>query len=840
MAEKKFNVSGMTCAACVAHVENAVKKIDGVKSVSVSLLTNSMIVDFSSPASDGQIITAVNKAGFSAILVGQENADKEKNAPNEFKQLLKRLLLSLSVLIPLFYISMGYNMLSFPLPKFLTDYPLVIALLQATLCTVVLIINKKFFISGTKSLLSLAPNMDALIAIGSGASFIYSTVLLFLMAKDVTLSNAVNLHTLYFESAAMIPVLITVGKCLESYSKGKTTNALKGLIELKPKTASIIENGIEKVISAEELKVGDEFIVRPGESFPCDGVVISGESTVDQSAITGESIPVDKRANDKVTCATLNLNGVLICRAVRVGSQSTLSQIISLVENTAATKAPIAKIADKVAGVFVPIVMSISLVVLIIWLCLGYGLGFCLSRAISVLVISCPCALGLATPVAIVVGSGISAKHGILFKSATALENTGKVDFVVFDKTGTLTTGKPTVTDVICDDQDKALLLSVAYALENNSEHPLAKAVVEYCKQKEIPLTSAQKFNAISGKGVYGSVDGVDYYGGNFQFIKEQGVNVDNFIKQAQVLASQGKTPLYFCNQDKVMGIIAVRDELKVDSVEAVLELKKMGILTIMLTGDNQLSANAIAREAQVDFVISDLLPIQKSEIIKKLLEHGNVCMVGDGINDAPALTQASVGIAVGAGTDIAINSADVVLMNSSLKDVCKAIKISANVIRNIHQNLFWAFLYNGIGIPIAAGALSPVGLTLSPMIGALAMSLSSFCVVMNALRLNLTNVDKNTNNAKKAKAIPQFLIQPTIEKKEITMKKKMIINGMMCLHCKGVVEKTLLNLEGVESVKIDLDNKSAELDGKILPDDSVLKTAVENAGYEVVQIENL
>lgn len=829
MQTKKYSVSGMTCSACAVSVERAVKKVEGVSQVSVNLLSNSMVVTKSDNVKDSAIFDAVKGAGYNIVT---PNDQSDSSSKNELKKILVRLIVSICFLLPLSYISMGYVMFSFPLPKPFTDYPFVIVLLELVLATIILVINNNFFIKGTKALLHGSPNMDTLIAVGSSASFIYSLILLFSMAIDVTNGNQIVISSLFFEASAMIPVLITVGKTLESYSKGKTANALKSLIALKPQYATVIDNGVERVILAKELKVGDVFIVKPGESIPCDAVIIEGESSVDQSAITGESLPVDKVVGDNVTSATINLLGSLTCRATKVGAQTTIAQIIELVEKAQSSKAPIAKIADKVAGIFVPVVMGISLIVLIIWLCCGFSIGFSLSRAISVLVISCPCALGLATPVAIVVGSGISAKKGILFKNATALENTGKVDVVVFDKTGTLTNGTPSVTDVISLNQNELELLELAYGLETKSEHPLAKAVCNYCKEMYLTPASFMDFKAVLGRGVKGSFEGVTYYGGNLAFIKENGLDVGLVENKVNQLSAQGKTPLVFASNDGILGIIALRDQLKPDSVKAINDLKQMGIKTVMLTGDNLLVANALAKECDIDQVYADLLPTQKAQIIKDLTLVGKVCMVGDGINDAPALTLADVGIAVGSGTDVAIDSADVVLLKSTLKDVVTSIKVSAKVTKNIKQNLFWAFFYNSVGIPIAAGALYPLGILLNPMIAAAAMSLSSVCVVLNSLRLNLINFDKPLKTKKHTIYLPQVKPSETIGEKVVK------IDGMMCKHCQTKVTLALENLKDVQSVTVDLESKTATLTLNRQIDDQQIIKAVEDAGFKVVDIK--
>ncbi len=846
MSFQKFSVSGMTCAACSAHVEKAVRGVEGVSEVSVSLLTNSMGVDFAAPATAQKICDAVSAAGYGAA---PENAQAAKSntaaarealEDHETPKLARRLIVSLILLIPLMYVSMGHVMWGWPLPFAMADHPLTIALFELIFTIAIMVINQKFFISGFQSALHGAPNMDTLVAMGSGAAFIYSTAVMFQMcAAESGLTH--YLHEFYFESAAMILTLITVGKMLEARSKGKTTDAIKSLMDLAPKTARVIRSGIEETIPAEDVIAGDIFVVRPGESIPVDGVVIEGESAVNEAALTGESIPVDKAPGSSVSAATLNQNGFITCQATRVGSDTTLSQIIEMVENAAATKAPIAKIADKVSGIFVPTVIGIALVTLIVWLIAGREFGFALARAISVLVISCPCALGLATPVAIMVGSGLGARNGVLFKTAAALEATGKTHIVVLDKTGTVTEGKPKVTDIrpaagITESQ----LLRAAAALEEKSEHPLARAVIEYAKEQAMEYTAADGFSAMPGHGVRGTVDGKVAIGGNAALMSEKGIMTPDMRKIGETLAEAGKTPLFFALDGHLLGIIAVADVVKPDSAAAVQALKNMGVHTVMLTGDNRRTANAIAAQTGIDAVIADVLPNDKESVVRRLSEYGKVTMVGDGINDAPALTRADIGIAIGAGADVALDAADVVLMRSNLLDVPAAIRLSRHVLKNIRENLFWAFFYNCIGIPIAAGALIPIfGLELNPMFGAAAMSLSSFCVVTNALRLNFFKMHSGKKDSK-AKMIPlpdilsDFSDNNKInEKTEVKdMIKVMTIDGMMCNHCTGRVQKALEGVEGVSKVEMSLEDKTATVTLAADVADSALTEVVTAAGY--------
>ena len=853
---QKFSVTGMTCAACSAHVEKAVKGVEGVESVSVSLLTNSMVVEFTAPATAQKICDAVIAGGYGASADGEKNSkkhDREALEDHETPKLLRRLIISLILLLPLMYVSMGHLMWNWPVPAAFASNPLAIALYQLLLSAVIMIINQRFFISGFKSLMNKAPNMDTLVSMGSLAAFVYSTAVLFSMCASAMAGDyqAVthHLHELYFESAAMILTLITVGKTLEARSKGKTTNAIKSLMDLAPKTAHILRDGVEETIAAEDVRIGDIFIVRPGESIPVDGVVLSGESAVNEAALTGESLPVDKTIGSHVSAATINQHGALTCEATRVGDDTTLSQIIEMVENAAATKAPIAKIADKVSGIFVPAVISIAAVVLIIWLLAGKDFGYSLARAISVLVISCPCALGLATPVAIMVGSGLGAKHGILFKTAASLEAAGRTQFVVLDKTGTVTVGHPSVTDILpAEGISREELLSLAAALEENSEHPLARAIRERAQEENLAVSPIDRFTALPGHGVRGELDGQTALGGNAALMREKKLLTAAWAKKGEGLSAQGKTPLHFALGSKLLGIIAVADTVKSDSAEAIQELIEMGVEPIMLTGDNRRTAEAIATQVGVKAVVSDVLPGDKEAVVRKLSEFGKVAMVGDGINDAPALTRADTGIAIGAGADVALDAADVVLMKSSLLDVVASIRLSRQVLRNIHQNLFWAFFYNCIGIPVAAGALIPLfGIQLSPMLGAAAMSLSSFCVVSNALRLNLFDPRKpHAQSNRKPLPLPEFLFGMTDKdepaepvKTEVNeMIKTLHIDGMMCMRCVAHVEKALRAVDGVDDVNVSLEENKAVVTLLKEIDSAVLKKAVEDEDYAVTSIE--
>lgn len=852
----KFSVTGMSCAACSAHVEKAVAKVPGVTSVTVSLLTNSMNVEGTAAPSD--IIQAVTQAGYGASLQGGEQNtsapafDEEALKDHETPKLRKRLIASVVILIPLMYVSMGHMMWNWPLPSFMAGNHVAMGLYQMLLTILIMIINQKFFISGFTSLLHKSPNMDTLVALGSGASFAYSTYALFAMtgAQMRMDMDAVMqyMDEFYFESAAMILTLITVGKMLEAYSKGKTTNALKSLMQLAPKKATILRDGEEVSVPVEQVQIGDIFVVRPGESVPVDGVIIEGNSALNESALTGESIPVDKAEGDSVSAATLNQSGFLKCRATRVGNDTTLSQIIQMVSDAAATKAPIAKVADKVSGVFVPAVISIAIVTIIVWLLVGQDFGFALARGISVLVISCPCALGLATPVAIMVGNGVGAKNGVLFKTAVSLEETGKVDIVALDKTGTITQGEPKVTDMIPGEGiTKDTLMQTALALELKSEHPLAKAIVAYGEEQQITVSAADDFQAMPGNGLSGIVSGARVFGGNLKFISGKTTVSEQMQRQAEELAKQGKTPLFFATEEKLFGIIAVADVIKEDSPQAISQLQNMGIEVVMLTGDNERTAETIGAQAGVDQVIAGVLPDGKERVIRELQQRGKVAMVGDGINDAPALTRADMGIAIGAGADVALDAADVVLVKSSLSDVPAAIRLSRAVLRNIHENLFWAFIYNVIGIPIAAGVWYHwFGLKLNPMFGAAAMSLSSFCVVTNALRLNFVKVystkrDKNKNHKKNQNQQDVQIVVDTdvmAEKQEENDMEKVIeIKGMMCGHCEAHVKKALEALEGVASAEASHEKGTAvvQLSGSV--DDAALKKAVEKEGYEVTGI---
>ena len=844
---EQYNVTGMTCAACQARVEKVVSKVPGVTSVSVSLLTNSMGVEGTALSTD--IVAAVEKAGYHASVKGAEKESSqgaEALADTETPKLLKRLIISLIFLMPLMYLSMGHMMWNWPLPGFLNNNHVGMGLAQLLFTVIIMVINQRFFISGFTSLIHRAPNMDTLVAMGATAAFSYSTYALFAMTVAQTAGNnklvMSYMHEFYFESAAMILTLITLGKTLEAYSKGKTTDALKSLMNLASKMATVVRNGQEQIISAEQVKKGDIFLVKPGESIPVDGIVLEGNSAIDEAALTGESIPVDKAEGDNVSAATINQSGFLKCEATRVGEDTTLSQIIKMVSDAAATKAPIAKIADKVSGIFVPAVITIAVITIIGWLLAGQTVGFALARGISVLVISCPCALGLATPVAIMVGNGVGAKNGILFKTAVSLEEAGKVDIVALDKTGTITTGQPKVTDIFpADGISEKELLEVAFALEKKSEHPLAKAIVEYGNEKKFTVPVVEDFQAVPGNGLTGTLNNKTLIGGNLLFI-EKSLSISEKIKHsAEQLASAGKTPLFFAKENRLLGMIAVADVIKEDSPQAIKELKAMGIHVVMLTGDNERTAKAIGEQAGVDNVIAGVLPDGKESVIRALGEKGKVAMVGDGINDAPALTRADIGIAIGAGTDVAMDAADVVLMKSKLADVPAAIRLSRGVLRNIHENLFWAFFYNTIGIPLAAGLLIPVlGWKLNPMFGAAAMSLSSFCVVTNALRLNLLNIRSTKKDKKKQKAIDVSIINiNNNEKKEVNeMTKTMNIKGMMCGHCEAAVKKALEALPEVASAEVSHEKGTAVVTLEKEIADDVLKKTIEDKDYEVVEIK--
>ena len=839
---KKYTVTGMTCAACSARVEKAVSEVDGVTSCTVNLLTNSMQVE--GEAKSNAIINAVEKAGYGASLVG----DRKKSEKTELKDtetpLLKaRLGVSIGLLILLMYLSMGYTMWGFPLPNFLNKNPMLVGLCQLLLSGAIMIVNQKFFINGVKGLLHRAPNMDTLVALGSFASFGYSVYELFLMsnaqmAGDHTLAHA-HLHELYFESAGMILTLITVGKMLESRAKGKTTSALEGLMKLAPKTATVVRDEKELTVAIEDVRTGDVFLVKPGEQIPVDGVVIDGHSAVNESALTGESIPMEKEIGSNVSSGTLNESGVLKCKATRVGEDTTLSQIIRMVSDASATKAPIAKIADKVSGVFVPAVLAISILTLLVWMIAKATFGFSIARAIAVLVISCPCALGLATPVAIMVGTGVGAKNQILFKTATSLEQTGKTEIVALDKTGTITEGNPTVVGLYpAPNVTEKELLFFSASLEKNSEHPLAKAVLKKATEEKIELSPVTDFSISSGSGLTAKCDGVTLYGGNLKFVKSKAEIPSTLEEQALRLSEDGKTPLFFVKDTKPLGIIAVADVVKSDSVTAIKKLKEMGIRVVMLTGDNERTANAIGKEVGVDEVIAGVLPNEKEAVVRKLQKTGKVAMVGDGINDAPALTSADVGIAIGAGTDVAIDAADVVLVKSRLSDVVKAIRLSKYTLRNIHQNLFWAFAYNVLGIPLAAGVWYPLfGWELNPMFGALAMSLSSFCVVTNALRLNFAKLN-DANDLKESNGKPIEEKQKTVnEKEKKEMQKTMKIEGMMCGHCEMRVKKCLEKLDGVEVAEVDHVKGTAIVTLTKDVSNATLKTTVEDQDYTVTEI---
>ena len=860
---QRFSVTGMTCAACSAHVEKAVAAVPGVREVSVSLLTNSMGVEFGAPATAQQICDAVAAAGYGARPQQQAqpaaDAAREALEDHETPLLRRRLIVSLCLLLPLVYVSMGAMMWGWPAPAALTQNPLALGLYELLLSGLCMVVNQRFFRSGFTSLVHGAPNMDTLVALGSGAAFVYSTAALFGMSAAAwagdTMAAHGYMHEFYFESAAMILTQITVGKTLEARSKGKTTGAIRALMDLAPKTAHVLRGGAEQTIPAEQVAIGDQFIVRPGESIPVDGVVLEGESAVNEAALTGESLPADKGPGAAVSAASLNQNGALTCRATRVGADTTLSQIIEMVENAAATKAPIAKIADRVSGVFVPAVIGIALLSGAAWLLAGQSFGFALARAISVLVISCPCALGLATPVAIMVGSGMGAKNGILFKTAAALEAAGKTDIVVLDKTGTVTEGRPRVTDLAPQPGvSETELLACAAALEEKSEHPLARAILDRTQESGFAFAPAQDFAALPGHGVRGTLDGVPALGGNAALMQAEGLLTPEAAQAGERLAEQGKTPLYFAAGGRLLGIVAVADVQKADSAGAIRALHAMGVQTVMLTGDNARTARAIAAQVGVGQVVADVLPGDKEAVVRRLRTYGRVAMVGDGINDAPALTRADVGIAIGAGADVALDAADVVLMRSSLQDVAAAIRLSRQVLRNIHENLFWAFFYNCIGIPLAAGALIPAfGLQLNPMFGAAAMSLSSFCVVTNALRLNWFdphNARKDAHAAarRRAAVLPAALFAaddkttacpvpaaPAAEKEKTTMKKTIHVKGMMCAHCVAHVTKALEAL-GV-TAQVSLEQGTAVVSGT-LPDDAALTKAVTDAGYEVTGIE--
>ena len=850
---KQYTVTGMSCAACVARVERAVSAVPGVDTVAVSLLTNSMGVEGSASPTD--IIRAVENAGYGAkekgtqgSASGGQSASLYQEAEDSLKDtatplLKKRLYTSVGFLLVLMYFSMGHSMWGWPVPAFFDGNCIGLGLIQLILTSIVLVINKQFFISGVKSLLHGSPNMDTLVALGSAAAYGYSLVMLFAMTGDP--ENSMHyMHDLYFESAAMIVTLITVGKMLEAHSKGKTTDALKSLMKLAPQTAVLLRDGVEVTVPVTEVQTGDTFVVRPGESFPADGVILTGNSAVDESALTGESIPVDKEPGDTVTSATLNQSGYLTCRATKVGQDTTLSQIIQMVSDAAATKAPIAKIADKVSGVFVPVVIAIAVIVIAAWLLAGESIGFALARGISVLVISCPCALGLATPVAIMVGSGQGARNGILFKTAASLEAAGRVQIVALDKTGTITAGHPQVTDILpAEGHTEEELVCKALALESLSEHPLARAIVEYGTEHRMQGEAVSDFQAVPGNGLKGMLNGHSVNGGNAGYIAAQTQIPEAVQRRAEALAEEGKTPMFFAEDGALLGVIAVADVMKETSRQAVSELQKMGISVVMLTGDNKRTAAAIGRQVGVDAVISQVLPAGKEEKIRTLQKAGKVAMVGDGINDAPALTRADVGIAIGAGADVAVDAADVVLMKSDLLDVAAAIRLSRAVIRNIHENLFWAFFYNFICIPMAAGVwYTAFGLKLNPMMGAAAMSLSSFCVVTNALRLNWKKLyDSKRDHAMKHRAelSPELLGETeTNKQEESTMTKTIKIEGMMCPHCEAAMTKALNGMEGVTVVSVSHEAKNAVVTCEREVAEGEFKAVVEEAGYKFCGLE--
>ena len=857
---EQYNVTGMSCAACSARVEKAVKKVPGVTSCSVSLLTNSMGVE--GTASPAAILSAVQEAGYgaspktaSASKASDASTDLDALADHETPKLKRRLIASLGFLLVLMYFSMGHMMWGWPLPHWFDGNHVAMGLVQLLLAGIVMVINQKFFINGFKGLIHGAPNMDTLVALGSMASFVWSTYALFAMTRaQVDGSDELVMHYMmefYFESAAMILTLITVGKMLEARSKGKTTDALKSLMKLAPKTATLVRDGAEVTVAIADVQKGDVFVVRPGENIPVDGVVLEGTSAVNESALTGESIPVDKAVGDKISAATTNQSGFLRCEATRVGEDTTLAQIIKMVSDAAATKAPIAKIADTVSGFFVPAVISIAVLTTIVWLLLGHELGYALARGISVLVISCPCALGLATPVAIMVGNGLGAKNGILFKTAASLEAAGRTQIVALDKTGTITEGAPRVTDLLpAEGVTETELLTLAAALESRSEHPLAKAVLADAEATAITPPEVTDFAALPGNGLAAKLDGMDIYAGNAAFIQTRLTLPAALAQQAEKLASEGKTPLFFGGAGRLLGVIAVADTIKADSPEAIRQLQNMGIRVVMLTGDNQRTADAIGRQAGVDEVIAGVLPDGKEAVIRQLQASGKVAMVGDGINDAPALTRADTGIAIGAGTDVAIDAADVVLMNSKLSDVPAAIRLSRATLRNIHENLFWAFIYNIIGIPLAAGLFIPFGLTLNPMFGAAAMSLSSFCVVSNALRLNLFDLHSTRHDHKTASpaAAPvQSAAEnnkksdaeaPEVKTEDNPMKKALKVEGMMCGHCEARVKKALEALPEVDEAVVSHEAGTAIVTLNAEVADDVLKNAVEAQDYKVTGIQ--
>ena len=841
---RQYSVTGMSCAACAARVEKAVLQVPGVDTCSVSLLTNSMGVE--GTASDIAIIQAVENAGYGAQSKDnsidsetRQKAEEDALADKETPVLKKRLIASVVILIPLLYLSMGHMMWEWPLPHFFDDNHVAMGLVQLVLTGLIMVINQKFFISGFKSLIHRAPNMDALVALGSSAAFLWSLYVLFAMTRAAADSNneAVMAYMMdfYFESSATILTLITVGKMLEARSKGRTTDALKGLMKLAPKTATVIKDGKETIVPIDQVKTGDIFVVRPGDNIPVDGVVIDGSSAVNESALTGESIPVDKGIGDGVSAATTNESGFIRCQATRVGEDTTLSQIIQMVSDAAATKAPIAKIADKVSGIFVPTVIAIALITFATWMLLGEAVGTALTRAVAVLVISCPCALGLATPVAIMVGNGMGAKNGILFKTAVSLEETGKARIVVLDKTGTITAGQPQVTDILPSDEfSERELLKLALALESKSEHPLAKAILRRAEEENIKAEEVSDFKTLPGNGLYATFNGKILSGGNLSFIRSSNSVPDNTVAKADTLSEEGKTPIFFAIDGKLAGIIAVADVIKEDSPQAICELKELGLKVVMLTGDNERTARAIASKAGVDEVVAEILPDGKEKQVRKLQEEGKTIMVGDGINDAPALTRADIGIAIGAGADVAIDAADVVLMKNTLLDVPAAIRLSRKTLRNIHQNLFWAFFYNVIGIPLAAGVFIPVlGWQLNPMFAAAAMSLSSFCVVTNALRLNLFDIYGNGKKGKEEDLIKTVNIMKPI----ILTEKTLSIEGMMCEHCENRVRRALENIDGVDRALVSHEKNQAIVSLSKEVSNDILANAVEAEDYHVIKI---
>lgn len=851
---KKFSITGMSCAACVSRVEKAVQNVPGVTECAVSLLTNSMSVE--GDADEKRIIEAVENAGYGAKSKDSEaanNAGKTESsvddslADRETPLLVRRLIVSAAVLLVLMYFSMGHSMFGFKVPELFSKNALALGLLELILSAVIMVINQRFFVSGFKSAMHLSPNMDTLVALGSMVSFVYSVAALFMMASAQMSGQIADadmfMESLYFESAAMILVLISVGKTLEARAKGKTTDAIKSLIKMAPANATVVRDGREIVVPIEEVRAEDIFIVKPGESIPVDGVITEGGSSVDESALTGESIPVYKTEGDEVNAATINQTGFIRCRATRVGRDTTLAKIIELVSDASATKAPVAKTADKVAGIFVPCVLLIALITFTVWIIVGESVGTALTYATAVLVISCPCSLGLATPVAIMVGSGTGARNGILYKTAAALEGTGRIQIVALDKTGTITKGEPEVTDVIpAEEVESEELLHVAYALESKSEHPLARAVVTKAQNEGISLAGTTQSESIPGKGLKASLNDIGIYGGNRGYVGEAVTVPDEMLERADAISKEGKTPLFFADENRFLGIIAVADTIRDDAEKAISELENMGIRVVMITGDNENTARAIAKQAGISNVISGVLPGEKEAEIRKLQKCGRVAMVGDGINDAPALTRADTGIAVGTGTDIAIDSADVVLMKEGLTNVPAAIRLGRATLRNVYQNLFWAFFYNSVGIPIAAGVLvSSIGLRLNPMIGALAMSLSSFCVVSNALRLNLVKVYDGKNDKKKNEISAELLaenIAKSEKMEETKMTKTMKINGMMCPHCEARVKSVLEGIEGVAEATVSHESGTAVVTLASDISDEILRTAVENEKYEVIGIE--